>query len=172
MFNKILVAYDESPESGRALLTGIHLAKSLNAELKAVSVQENLPPYAGYIDAEVPGGTILLRQQAADYYRDLQARAQQAAERQGINLTTELVEGDEVEAIVECVQRNQSDLLVLGLHKHSLPLEPHVESHRLRSCTTTERQHSRGSLTTEQQRLLLPSFFSLYFWGWISRWSR
>jgi nucleotide-binding universal stress UspA family protein len=69
MFNKILVAYDESPESGRALLTGIHLAKSLNAELKAVSVQENLPPYAGYIDAEVPGGTILLRQQAADYYR-------------------------------------------------------------------------------------------------------
>jgi hypothetical protein len=29
MFNKILLAYDESPESGRALLTGIHLAKSL-----------------------------------------------------------------------------------------------------------------------------------------------
>jgi len=44
MFNKILVAYDESPESGRALLTGIHLAKSLNAELRAVSVQEKLPP--------------------------------------------------------------------------------------------------------------------------------
>jgi len=62
MFNKILVAYDESPESGRALLTGIHLAKSLNAELRAVSVQEKLPPYAGYIDAEVPGGTKLLRQ--------------------------------------------------------------------------------------------------------------
>jgi nucleotide-binding universal stress UspA family protein len=51
MFNKILVAYDKSPESGRALLTGIHLAKSLNAELRAVSVQEKLPPYAGYIDA-------------------------------------------------------------------------------------------------------------------------
>ena len=59
MFKKILVAYDESPESGRALLTAIHLAKGLNAELRAVSVQENLPPYAGYIDAEVPGGTIL-----------------------------------------------------------------------------------------------------------------
>ena len=120
MFNKIMVAYDESPESGRALLTGIHLAKSLNAELRAVSVQEKLPPYAGYIDAEVPGGTTLLRQQAVDYYRDLQARAQQAAQREGIILTTELVEGDEVQAIVECVQRNQSDLLVLGLHRHSL----------------------------------------------------
>jgi nucleotide-binding universal stress UspA family protein len=119
MFNKILVAYDESPESGRALLTGIHLAKTLNAELKTVSVQEKLPPYAGYIDAEVPGGTTLLRQQAVDYYRDLQTRAQQAAQREGVILTSELVEGDEVQAIVECVQRNQSDLLVLGLHMHS-----------------------------------------------------
>jgi nucleotide-binding universal stress UspA family protein len=120
MFKKILVAYDESPESGRALLTAIHLAKGLNAELRAVSVQEKLPTYAGYIDAEVPGGTKLLRQQAADYYRDLQTRAQQAAQREGVILTTELVEGDEVQAIVECVQRNQSDLLVLGLHRHSL----------------------------------------------------
>ena len=57
MFKTILVAYDESPESGRALLTAIHLAKSLNPELKAVSILEKLPPYAGYIDAEVPGGT-------------------------------------------------------------------------------------------------------------------
>ncbi len=94
MFNKILVAYDESPESGRALLTNI--------------------------DAEVPGGTTLLRQQAFEYYRDLQARAQQAAQREGVILTSELVEGDEVQAIVECVQRNQSDLLVLGLHRHSV----------------------------------------------------
>lgn len=38
MFSKILVAIDESPESGRALVTAIHLAKSLNAELRAVSV--------------------------------------------------------------------------------------------------------------------------------------
>ena len=64
--------------------TGIQLAKSLNAELRAVSVQENLPPYAGYIDAEVPGGTALLRQQAADYYRELLARARQAAQMEGV----------------------------------------------------------------------------------------
>ena len=36
MFKRILVAYDESPESGRALRIGIDLAKSLNAELRAV----------------------------------------------------------------------------------------------------------------------------------------
>jgi nucleotide-binding universal stress UspA family protein len=120
VFNKILVEYDESPESGRALLSGIHLAKSLNAELRAVSVQENLPPYAAYLDAEFPGGTVLLRQKVADYHPDLLIRARQTAQREGVILKTELVEGDEVQAIMECAQRNQSDLLVLGLHRHSL----------------------------------------------------
>lgn len=60
--------------------------------------------------------------EAADYYGDLETRAQQVAERGGVILTTQLVEGDEVEAIVECMRRNQSDLLVLGLHRHSLLL--------------------------------------------------
>jgi len=120
MFKRILVAYDESPASGRALLTGIHLAKSLNAELRAVSIQEKLPAYSGYIDAEIPGGTALLREQATDYYRKLQNAAQEAARQQGVALTTELVEGDEVEAIVECAQRTHSDLLVVGIHRHPL----------------------------------------------------
>jgi nucleotide-binding universal stress UspA family protein len=120
MFKRILVAYDESPASGRALLTGIHLAKSLNAELRAVSIQEKLPAYSGYIDAEVPGGTALLQQQATEYYRKLQTEAQEAARKQGIALTTELVEGDEVEAIVECADRTHSDLLVVGIHRHPL----------------------------------------------------
>ena len=120
MFKRILVAYDESPESGRALLTGIHLAKSLNAELRAVSIQEKLPAYSGYIDAEIPGGTALLRQQASEYYQKLQTEAREAARQEGIVLATELVQGDEVDAIVECAERTQSDLLVVGIHRHPL----------------------------------------------------
>lgn len=65
MFKRILVAYDGSAESGRALLTGIHLAKSLNAELRAIYVHERLPMDAGFIDAAVPGGTVLAGQQAS-----------------------------------------------------------------------------------------------------------
>lgn len=120
MFKRILVAYDESPASGRALLTGIHLAKSLNAELRAVSIQEKLPSYSGYVDAEVPGGTALLQQQATEYYRKLQIDALEAARQQGVGLTMELVEGDEVQAIVEGAQRTHSDLLVVGIHRHPL----------------------------------------------------
>jgi hypothetical protein len=89
---------------------------------------------------------VLLRQQAADYYRDLLTRARYAAQREGVILTTELVEGDEVQAIMECVQRNQSDLLVLGLRRHSLLFSRLWNHNHLRSCAAAEQQHSGGSL--------------------------
>jgi nucleotide-binding universal stress UspA family protein len=119
MFKRILVAYDGSPESGRALVVGIQLAKNLKADLRTVYVYEKLPAYAaGYMDFGVSGASILLPKQASEYYRMLQVRAQQAARQQDIALKTELVEGDEVQAIVECVQRTRSDLLVLGIPRH------------------------------------------------------
>ena len=68
----------------------------------------------------MPGATALLHQQPSEYYRNLQAAAQRTARQEGVILRTEVVEGDEVQAIVECAQRTQSDLLVFGLHRHSL----------------------------------------------------
>ena len=116
MFKRILVAYDGSPESGRALIVGIQLAKSLKADLSTVYVYEKLPAYAaGYMDIGVTAATVVLPQQVSQYYRKLQVNAQEAARQQGIALNTELVEGDEVKAIVECVERTRSDLLVLGI---------------------------------------------------------
>jgi nucleotide-binding universal stress UspA family protein len=116
MFKRILVAYDGSPESGRALIVGIQLAKSLKAELRTVYVYEKVPAYAaGYMDVGVNGDSIMLPRQASQYYRKLQVDAQESARQQGIALNTELVEGDEVKAIVECAQRTRSDLLVLGI---------------------------------------------------------
>ena len=103
----------------RALLVSMQLAKSLKAELRTVYVYEKLPPYAaGYMDFGVNGASINLPRQASEYYRMLQVHAQQTARQQGIALKTEFVEGDEVQAIVECVQRTRSDLLVLGIPRH------------------------------------------------------
>jgi len=115
MFKKILVAYDGSPEAGRALIVGIQLAKSLKAALRTVYVYEKPPAFvAGYMDLGVTGASIVLPRQVSRFYRMLQVNAQRAAHQQGIALNTELAEGDEVKAIVESVQRTQSDLLVLG----------------------------------------------------------
>ena len=119
MFKRILVAYDGSPESGRALTAGIQLAKNLKSDLRTVYVYEKLPAYAaGYMHLGGNGASVLLPRQASQYYRMLQVRAQQAARQQGIALKTEILEGDEVKAIVECVQRTRRDLLVLGIPRH------------------------------------------------------
>jgi len=139
MFKRILMACDGSAESGPALHTGIHLAKALNAELRAVSVQEKLPVYATYVDVGMPGGTVILRQDAAKYYRELQAIAQQTALREGMVLLTELVEGEEVQEIVECVQRTRSDRLVVGIPRHSWLLS------RLWNHTTHDLSQRMGS---------------------------
>jgi len=119
MFKRILAAYDGSPESGRALIAATQLAKSLNADLSAVCVYEKLPAYAaGYMDLGVTGASLILPQQASQYFRKLRIRAQETARQQGIALNTEIVEGEEVQAIVDCVQRTRSDLLVLGIPRH------------------------------------------------------
>ena len=48
MFHKIMVAYDESAEAGRALQASIELAKTLGAELTVVTVLEPLPGYYSF----------------------------------------------------------------------------------------------------------------------------
>jgi nucleotide-binding universal stress UspA family protein len=119
MFKRLLVAHDGSPESGRALIVGIQLAKSLKADLRTIYVYEKLPAYAaGYMAFGVNGASIVLPRQAFEYYRMLQVHAQQTARQHGIALQTEFVEGDEVRAIVECVQRTRADLLILGIRRH------------------------------------------------------
>jgi nucleotide-binding universal stress UspA family protein len=69
MFKKILVAYDGSPEAGRALIVGVQLAKSLKADLSTVYVFEKVPAYAArYVDFGVNGASIVLPRQASQYY--------------------------------------------------------------------------------------------------------
>jgi hypothetical protein len=45
MFQKIVVAYNESPEFERTLASEIQLARSLNAELQTVTVMADLSAY-------------------------------------------------------------------------------------------------------------------------------
>ena len=42
MFKKIVVAYNDSPEAGRALASTIRLAKLLEAELQVMTVMQEL----------------------------------------------------------------------------------------------------------------------------------
>ena len=124
MFHKIMVAYDESAEAGRALQASIELAKTLGAELTVVTVLEPLPGYYSFAVSSVPAWN--WTEEKRIRYGALQAEARQQANASGIVFDAELINGDEVNAIVECAKRHHSDLLVLGMRKHSWLMTGHT----------------------------------------------
>jgi len=124
MFHKIMVAYDESSEAGRALQASIELAKTLGAELTVVTVLEPLPGYYSFAVSSVPAWN--WTEEKRIRYGALQAEARQQAKAAGVVFDAELINGDEVNAIVECAKRHHSDLLVLGMRKHSWLMTGHT----------------------------------------------
>jgi nucleotide-binding universal stress UspA family protein len=117
MFKRITVAYSESPESRRALASAIHLARILGAELQAVTIVEAPPAYTAYADAVDPSLALIINSDRMQAYERLRSDARQAAEREGVALQTHLLQGEEVDAIVGFLDRHQTDLLVIGLHR-------------------------------------------------------
>jgi len=124
MFHKIMVAYDESSEAGRALQASIELAKTLGAELTVVTVLEPLPGYYSFAVSSVPAWN--WTEEKRIRYGALQAEARQQAKAAGVAFDAELINGDEVNTIVECPKRHHSDLLVLGMRKHSWLMTGHT----------------------------------------------
>jgi nucleotide-binding universal stress UspA family protein len=124
MFHKIMVAYDESSEAGRALQASIELAKTLGAELTVVTVLEPLPGYYSFAVSSVPAWN--WTEEKRIRYGALQAEARQQAKAAGVVFDAELINGDEVNTIVECAKRHHSDLLVLGMRKHSWLMTGHT----------------------------------------------
>ncbi len=118
MFQKIMVAYDESPEADKALLVAIGLAKALGAELKVVTVLEPLPAYFSFAVSSAPAVDWKDKQQTR--CTSLQEQARRHASAAGLHSDAELVPGEEVGTIIECARKYQSDLLVLGMRRHAL----------------------------------------------------
>lgn len=118
MFQKIMVAYDESREAGKALEVAIELARALGAELKVVTVLEPLPACFSFAVSAVLAVDWKDEQRAR--YTALQERARRQAEAAGLHFDTELIHGDEVGSIIGCARKYQADLLVLGMRKHTL----------------------------------------------------
>ncbi len=120
MFRQIVVAVDESREARRALEAAVHLAGRLDACLRAISVIEPLSgsaAFAAVADPSLPHSLIEDRRRA---HEDLLASAREYASSEGVNLSTDLLEGAEVKAIVDHIIRHETDLLVIGLPHHEL----------------------------------------------------
>ncbi len=120
MFRKIVVAFNESPESQRSFLVALKLAKSLNAELLAVTAIGELPAYTAFAGVADSSISRVLEEDRRDFYAKLQDHARAQVESYGIGFHSYLVEGREVEAIVDFLRQQKADLLVVGLHQRDL----------------------------------------------------
>jgi nucleotide-binding universal stress UspA family protein len=117
MFRKITMAYSGSPEAARALAEAIHLAKALGAELCAITIQQDLPPYTAYAAAVDSSLSRALIEDQQVHCARLHSEARETALREGVTLETHLLEGDAVDDIVRFLLDNKTDLLVFGLHR-------------------------------------------------------
>ena len=122
MYKKMMVAYDESPEAKRALTRAIELAKPMGAELRLVTVSEPLPAYVAYADVAFPGSQRMLAEERQAFYSKLQEEAKARAAESGVVADAVIVEGDEVQSIVDSITSWHADLLVIGRRHHSSPL--------------------------------------------------
>jgi nucleotide-binding universal stress UspA family protein len=120
MFQKIVVAYDESPVAKRALASSIELAKRLNAQLHIVTVMADLPAYTAYAAAADPSIPNILDEDRRAFYQILQQNLTALAESNGLTVTSHLLEGHNVDSLVHFLREQKSDLLVIGLHHHDL----------------------------------------------------
>ena len=118
MFQRIVVIYGESLESRRALTSAIQLAKAFQAELYAVIAMHELPAYTAYATAADSSLGRVLDDDRRALYEQMKAAIGEIAQREGVEVGTELVADDEVDAVVQLLDRSRADLLVIGLHRH------------------------------------------------------
>jgi nucleotide-binding universal stress UspA family protein len=123
VFSRILIAYDESKEARKALDAGMKLAGELHAKATLLTVLEPLPGYVHMACAVVPHLPTQMTGERRAHIEEMQSKARLQAAQHGIELETMLIEGDEIECILEVTRRTQAELLVLGLHRHAPGIE-------------------------------------------------
>jgi nucleotide-binding universal stress UspA family protein len=114
MYKKILVAFDGSEGSRKALKRAIRLACCFDAELHSMSVEVDLPQYVATV-----GEFEEVKRQKDAYFAQLNKEATELAKSEGVKLTPHVVAGHAVDSIVNFCKEGGFDLLVTGFTGHS-----------------------------------------------------
>jgi len=108
MYNKILVGYDGSENSKKALSVALEIAKNFNSCLEVVSAV-HLPDFADIRD-EING----IYEDARSYFEAALNEVKELAEREGVEIHTKIVVGHTVETLIEIAKKDKVDLIVVG----------------------------------------------------------
>jgi len=113
MFDKILIANDGSEGAARALTAAIKLAKTHDAELHMICVEE-MPRFPASIDEVIEE-----KEEANHLFDGVTRRAMGQAQAEGRKLKVHIIVGHPVSTISGFVEREGVDLLVVGYMGHS-----------------------------------------------------
>ncbi|MBA4394340.1 MAG: universal stress protein [Desulfobacca sp.] len=109
MFKKVLVAYDGSEDSKKALEIALELSRKFDSEVHLLTIIEQLPHYAATIGE--------VKEALAEITKEIEKQqtlvCEEARER-GIELKCRILPGHEVEAIIAYAQKGNFDALLLG----------------------------------------------------------
>lgn len=110
MFSKILVPVDGSENSYRAIKAATFLAEKLGSDVRALHVLENLPKL--YIESQKILNDLLTARTKEG--RDILTKCFEEAKKSGVNIKTELLEGDAASIILEMSNREKFDAIFMG----------------------------------------------------------
>lgn len=114
LYTKILVPFDGSSGSWKAMRKALLMAREQSAEVVALSVEEQLPRYAATV-----GEVQEEKERENAYFAGEQAKAIALAAEQGVRLSTEIVVGHAADSIVRYAREQGFGLIVIGHSGHS-----------------------------------------------------
>jgi nucleotide-binding universal stress UspA family protein len=113
MYKHILIATDGSELAGKAVATGLALAKQLNAMVTAVTAIE---PWAAIATGEAAAAFIEYQKAAVQDAARILGEVSTTAKAQGIRCETVTVTESAAEAIVATAKSRECDLIVMSSH--------------------------------------------------------
>jgi nucleotide-binding universal stress UspA family protein len=109
MYHRIVVGFDGSDSSRRALQQGVRLAKLSAAEILVTMVEEHLPKYPSAMSE-----TTEEREAIDTYFATLQKEAEALAREVGVPLAVRIVAGSAPKLLCDVAKETRADLLVIG----------------------------------------------------------
>lgn len=110
LYRKIVVGYDGSENSERALERAIELASESGAKVRIVTVSDN----ASFILAQDAEIYSKLLEEANERAKHIQLSALAKLENSGVRVEGEILEGSPVNAILSSASEFKADLIVVG----------------------------------------------------------
>ncbi len=124
MYKKILVPYDDSKLSEKALAHGMNLAKAFNAEIIILYVIQEIPmPLLGLGKREVfstkTGETMNIKEYIQDLYKEMNIKMREKIKKriEGYhypNVNIEILIGEPPKVIIKVTKEENIDLIVIG----------------------------------------------------------